>query len=593
MHTGPLPGWNPPRTYVAALFNPLSLFAAGEQGAWYDPSDMATMFQESTATTPAALEQPVGYMLDKHLGLALGSEIVSVAADRDFSSDTGYWSKDPNVAIGSGTANWTAAVVNNALYRPGTLTQGKYYEVTFTVTSISAGSIAVYAGGNTGTARTAPGTYTQRVVCGTTNTTLGWVSQTNPTTASIDNVSWKEVTGNHVSQATAAARPTLSARYNRLIKTEKFNDAAWTTSGLTITVDDTTAPDGTVTADKVTCGLSDNVEYVSQGGAFTSTTGKFVCHVKPNSTTWCVLYLGSDAGNGIHHWYNLSGAGALGSTQLTGVGISLVTSSITAVANGFYRVSITVTGLSTMAAFCRPVVNGDATLNSTATHTAHIWGADVRTSADAALNIPVYQRVDTASSYDSVGFPQYLNFDGVDDLLDGVAGTYSGAANHLFVTGLQQVQNGNFQGPWRILRNGGVPTSATDNIKEEYTGNANTTRQVFYQRYPIALAMGDVDPQRPSPTGVHVSWNSLNNGVACRMGALWPGAGSKQDVNVGAVTITAAPDDNMLTIGKGYGAGNPMFGRLYGFIHLARLATGAEQAFAKAWMLEKCKQSTS
>lgn len=42
------------------------LFAAGEQGAWYDPSDMSTLFQDSAGTVPVtAVEQPVGRILDK------------------------------------------------------------------------------------------------------------------------------------------------------------------------------------------------------------------------------------------------------------------------------------------------------------------------------------------------------------------------------------------------------------------------------------------------------------------------------------------------------------------------------------------------
>jgi hypothetical protein len=47
-------------------FSPISLFSAGEQGVWYDPSDFSTMFQDSAGTTPVtAVEQPVGLILDK------------------------------------------------------------------------------------------------------------------------------------------------------------------------------------------------------------------------------------------------------------------------------------------------------------------------------------------------------------------------------------------------------------------------------------------------------------------------------------------------------------------------------------------------
>jgi hypothetical protein len=50
----------------AGQFSPALLFAAGEQGAWYDPSDFSTMFQDSAGTTPVtAVEQPVGRILDK------------------------------------------------------------------------------------------------------------------------------------------------------------------------------------------------------------------------------------------------------------------------------------------------------------------------------------------------------------------------------------------------------------------------------------------------------------------------------------------------------------------------------------------------
>ena len=46
-------------------FEPLSWFANGEQGAWYDPRDITTLFQDAAGTIPAQIESPVGLMLDK------------------------------------------------------------------------------------------------------------------------------------------------------------------------------------------------------------------------------------------------------------------------------------------------------------------------------------------------------------------------------------------------------------------------------------------------------------------------------------------------------------------------------------------------
>jgi hypothetical protein len=47
-------------------YSPSYLFAAGEQGVWYDPSDFSTMFQDASGTIPVTvIEQPVGRILDK------------------------------------------------------------------------------------------------------------------------------------------------------------------------------------------------------------------------------------------------------------------------------------------------------------------------------------------------------------------------------------------------------------------------------------------------------------------------------------------------------------------------------------------------
>ena len=52
--------------WYGTAFSPLSLFFGGANGAWYDPSDFSTMFQDAAGTTPVtATGQPVGRILDK------------------------------------------------------------------------------------------------------------------------------------------------------------------------------------------------------------------------------------------------------------------------------------------------------------------------------------------------------------------------------------------------------------------------------------------------------------------------------------------------------------------------------------------------
>lgn len=53
-------------TAVPVPFSPAILFASGEQGVWYDPSDLSTLFQDTAGTTPVTeVGQLVRRMLDK------------------------------------------------------------------------------------------------------------------------------------------------------------------------------------------------------------------------------------------------------------------------------------------------------------------------------------------------------------------------------------------------------------------------------------------------------------------------------------------------------------------------------------------------
>lgn len=191
-----------------APISPASLFASGEQGAWYDPSDLSTMFQDSTGTTPVtAVGQPVGLILDKSQGLALGPEL---ATNGDFATDTG-WTKGANTTISGGSANFAAASGYAIWQNSAGIFPGGYYEVTYIVSGYVSGTIRSYIGATPtfGPTISANGTYTFRAgpIAGGE---LGFQSM-DAFTGSIDNVSVKAISGNHATQATAASRPLLAA----------------------------------------------------------------------------------------------------------------------------------------------------------------------------------------------------------------------------------------------------------------------------------------------------------------------------------------------------------------------------------------------
>jgi hypothetical protein len=194
-------------------YSPLILFSASEPGVWYDPSDITTLFQDTAGTTPVtATGQSVGLMLDKSKGLALGSELVT---NGDFSAGSTGWTLGLGWSVTGGAASITISLATNALTQ-GIGVAGKTYQITYTIVSVSAQGFRVFAGGSSGVLRTSAGTYTELIQCGSTNNLVGVAASAIGTTGTIDNISVKELPGNHATQATLANSPTYQVDSNGL-----------------------------------------------------------------------------------------------------------------------------------------------------------------------------------------------------------------------------------------------------------------------------------------------------------------------------------------------------------------------------------------
>ena len=254
------------------------LFANGEQGVWYDPSDLSTLFQDSAGTVPVTgVEQPVGLMLDK---------------------------------------------------------SGR---------------------------------------------------------------------GNHASQPTTTARPILRARYNLLTQTENLGHADWpsTQQGTKCTVEQVQAPDGSMTAQKLTALVYPIVPIRAitvQGSTF-----RFVVWLKPGS---------------------ISVPRALVRNNTTAVNLIQADTSQTRVSNQYGECIVTA-GPDGWKKFTFTVTSGISPGNAVSLYygltntmqigdTWSVWHPDFRYLNDA-FNSPEYQRVGVATDYDTVGFRPYLAPDGVDD----------------------------------------------------------------------------------------------------------------------------------------------------------------------------------
>lgn len=83
------------RSYTDPLWEQFikqSLFGNSEQGVWYDPSDLSTLFQDSAGTTPVTADgQPVGLMLDKSGNDNHATQSVSAARPTYRTDGTLHW----------------------------------------------------------------------------------------------------------------------------------------------------------------------------------------------------------------------------------------------------------------------------------------------------------------------------------------------------------------------------------------------------------------------------------------------------------------------------------------------------------------------
>jgi len=100
---------------------------------------------------------------------------------------------------------------------------------------------------------------------------------------------------------------------------------------------------------------------------------------------------------------------------------TLATQNVTTLA-AQYRLSFEGTGTVTLSGTATGVYSAGSHLITctagtlTSTVSGSVTKADLRV-ANTGVNLPPYQRVNTATDYDTVGFPHYLRFDGVDDWL--------------------------------------------------------------------------------------------------------------------------------------------------------------------------------
>jgi hypothetical protein len=388
-------------------FSPSALFALAEPGVWYDPSDLTTLFTDPAGTTPVtAPGNTVGLMLDKSRGLTLGTELVT---NGDFSNGfTGFTASGTGtreVVGGAGKFTITGASYTNTT--SVSVVVGRTYLITLDMTGFSAagarqdkarvqmlGAVSNFIYGSTSQS-------SFRFVFTAASTTLqlnidvansgAWGSVGDYVIA--DNISVRELAGNHATQATTTARPTYSiepvgGRRNLLLQTEAFDDAAWTKTSGSITATNIADPIGGNTADAFTSSGANG--YLSNfTGVAVQSGGTYVASV------WLKLPSGTDT---IF-------------LAITSPSFDILQSVNCSVTSSWQR--FTVSGSVGANTAVRLLIGAASTIG--VGEVVYLWGAQLETGSTATP----YQRVTTTYDVTEAGVASvsYLYFDGAGDEL--------------------------------------------------------------------------------------------------------------------------------------------------------------------------------
>jgi phage-related protein len=208
------------------------------------------------------------------------------------------------------------------------------------------------------------------------------------------------------------------AATNLLTYSEQFDNAAWTKYNSAITANATTAPDGTLTADKLVENNTTNIHHVYTGTTITSAAITFSVYVKAAERTEFNInsYEGITPSNPFISKFNLS------TLTATKQNASTADATITAVGNGWYRCSVTTITAPLVATSFYIVLSNGSTTNYAGDGTSgiYIWGAQLETGNTATSYIPtistqVTRAVDVSSSAIrtraadiTYGIPDYL-----------------------------------------------------------------------------------------------------------------------------------------------------------------------------------------
>ena len=168
---------------------------------------------------------------------------------------------------------------------------------------------------------------------------------------------------------------------NLITYSEDFSNAYWSKSGSSV-VSGFTSPDGTSNAFKLVEDTSGGAHFITTPITWAADNNTFSLYAKSNGRNWIRLNTNDSTGNNLA-WFNISN-GTLGSKDAG------ITTSITLIADGWYKCSMTktLTSFAGGATILIADADGSSTYTGNGTSGIYIFGAQLEQSSYPTSYIP-------------------------------------------------------------------------------------------------------------------------------------------------------------------------------------------------------------
>lgn len=187
---------------------------------------------------------------------------------------------------------------------------------------------------------------------------------------------------------------TQPSRTNLTIRSQEFDNVAWTKYSATITANTTLAPDNTLTADSLTETATTATHAITPASTIATTIGAtytFSISLKKGLRNYALLFFANSAKG---CYFDLNNGLVLASVG------SIVSARMVLENNGFYRCIVTATATLTLES-CQVYASANGTsasyAGSTASPALYLWGHQMETGAAASPYIPTTSAAVTTS----------------------------------------------------------------------------------------------------------------------------------------------------------------------------------------------------